>query len=302
LIEADPGEQLGSLKDDDIIELYKAHGAVLFRGFERDLDAFAAFADRFCATSVQNDSRNRAILDTSRNIQSVDRGRGAFPLHPELSREPWKPDVCLFYCVQPPSTGGRTTICDGVKVAELLPAGLRSKMAERRLVYIQRARPAVLEYWFGNPDPSDLELANPPDGCPYSFERVGSEVARLFSRPFLHHPMFSEGVAFGNFLLFARHGGVTGFPLLDDRTPVPDSWAEEIQRVSGELMSEVAWREGDLLMLDNTRFMHGRTAIVDEEERSIASHFGYLRFARPDPEEPPNALWRRPGFRPPPAL
>jgi hypothetical protein len=52
-------------------------------------------------------------------------------------------------------------------------------------------------------------------------------------------------------------------------------------------------------MLDNTRFMHGRTAILDARERLIATFFGYLSFAIPDPEEPPNAPWRQSNFRPP---
>ena len=61
----------------------------------------------------------------------------------------------------------------------------------------------------------------------------------------------------------------------------------------------IEWRKGDVLMLDNTRFMHGRTAIRDPGKRRIATYFGYLRFARPDPEEPPNAVWRREDFLPP---
>jgi hypothetical protein len=302
LIEADSGENLAALDDSAIIDLYMDHGALLFRGFERDLDAFAVFAERFCATSVQNDSRNRSILDTGRQIQSVNRGREPFPLHPELSREPWKPDVCFFYCIQPPSKGGQTTICDGVKIVERLPADLRDEMARYRLVYIQRASPPVLEYWFGTADPSDADLAEPISDCPYSFERIGDRIARIFTRPFLHRPMFNDGLAFGNFLLFARSQGVTGFPLLEDRTPVPEPWFREVKRVSIDLTAEVGWQEGDLLMLDNTRFMHGRTSVMDEDERSIASHFGYLSFALPSDEEPANPIWRRPGFRPPPAI
>jgi hypothetical protein len=53
-------------------------------------------------------------------------------------------------------------------------------------------------------------------------------------------------------------------------------------------------------MLDNTRFMHGRTAIADPGERLIATYFGYLNFAIPDPEEPADPIWRREVFIPPP--
>jgi hypothetical protein len=52
-------------------------------------------------------------------------------------------------------------------------------------------------------------------------------------------------------------------------------------------------------MIDNSRFMHGRTAVLYPEARLIASYFGYLRFAAPDPEEPADPPWRRGPFNPP---
>jgi len=112
--------------------------------------------------------------------------------------------------------------------------------------------------------------------------------------------MFTEGPAFGNFLLFARFNNKRiGYPLLDDGNAVPDSWLEAIRDTGETLKAEVAWRPGDVLMLDNTRFMHGRTAITDPGERLIATFFGYLGFALPDPEEPPDPIWRRTDFCPP---
>jgi hypothetical protein len=112
--------------------------------------------------------------------------------------------------------------------------------------------------------------------------------------------MFSSQLAFANFLLFARFKqNRRDFPLLDDGEPVPEPWLQAIKATADRLTTPVVWQRGDLLMLDNTRFMHGRTAITDVRERLIATFFGYLDFAIPDPEEPPNALWRQGNFRPP---
>jgi hypothetical protein len=61
----------------------------------------------------------------------------------------------------------------------------------------------------------------------------------------------------------------------------------------------VQWQRGDLLMLDNSRFMHGRTAVVPDDVRLIASFFGYLKNAPRNPEEPVDPPWRRTEFRPP---
>ena len=285
---------------DTIIALYKLHGALLLRGFATDLDRFRAFAELHCATSTFNDSRGRTVLDEAHNIQSVNRGIAPFPLHPELSREPWKPDACFFACIAPPASGGATTLCDGVAIVRALPAEVRRALEGRRLLYVQPAVTEELDYWLGNSRPGDSELANPPAGSPYSFRRAQGMIVRAFSRPALHRPMFADDPAFGNFLFFARYlQGVRGFPSFEDGSIVPDALLAAVKSVADRLTAAIAWRKGDLLMLDNTRFMHGRTAVEDAEARLIASYFGYLRFAIPDAEEPPDPPWRRGAFRPP---
>ena len=300
-VDADPGEALEALDRDGLRALYESHGALLLRGFASDLDAFGHFAREFCPVSVHNDSGNRALIGDQGEIQTVNLGTRQFPLHPELSREPWKPDSCFFYCLTPPSRGGATTICDGVAIVRDLPSALREQMAERRIKYIMLAGPPLLDYWLGTREPDDRQLSDPPPHCPYRFKRVGGQVARLFTRPLLHRPMFAQDLAFGNFLLFARYlRGVKTFPLLDDGSTVPDDWVEAVKRASDPLTVPIEWQAGDLLILDNSRFMHGRTAIVEGDGRLIATYFGYLDDAPRNPEEPADPIWRRPGFIPPP--
>lgn len=285
---------------DLVVAQYKTHGAVLLRGFATDLERFRRFAEQFCVSSTFNDSRGREILDAAHNIQSVNRGVAAFPLHPELSREPWKPDACFFGCLTPPREQGATTICDGVALVRDFPAEVRAQFEGRRLLYLQPAIPEELAYWLGTPTPTDRQLAAPPPQSPYFFGRSGTTVVRGFARPALHRPMFAEGPAFGNFLLFGRYlRGIRDFPLFEDGSIVPDALLERVRAVADRLTVPIAWQRGDLLMLDNTRFMHGRTAVIDPERRLIASYFGYLRFAKPDPEEPLDPPWRRGPFRPP---
>lgn len=300
MIEARDAEPLSSVDQDRIEELFKEHGALLFRGFSSDLDQFQQFAQAFCPVAVFNESRNRARLGEKQDVQSVNLGTKPFPLHPELSREPWKPDCAFFHCLTPPSHGGATTICDGVEIVRQLPSDVRHAMSGRRLKYIQPTNPAILDYWLGTPNPFESELANPPSRCPYSFERISGQIFRTFTRPLLHQPMFTDEPAFGNFLLFARYlRGVRNFPLLDDGSVVPGEWVEAVKKASDPLTVAMDWRKGDLLMLDNSRFMHGRTEVAVNDARLIATYFGYLRFAPINPEEPEDPIWRKPGFVPP---
>ena len=295
------GEGLTAVDPALVEAAYKAHGALLLRGFGADLEAFRRFARAHCPTAVINETPGRAVLDAAHSVQGVDGGTNAFALHPELAREPWKPDAALFGCLSPPGAGGETTLCDGIALAAALPDAVRQGLEGRRLVYVMGVWPELLRFWLGTDTPDDALLANPPRAVPYRFWRLpDGRIAREFSRPALHRPMFADGPAFGNFLLFARfNNGRGNFPLLDDLTPVPEDWLQAIRATGEALTAEVRWQTGDVLMLDNTRFLHGRRAIVDAAERTIATFFGYLRYAAPDAEEMPDAPWRRADFRPP---
>ena len=301
LVEPDIETALAQLNSDEIATLYKTHGGLLLRGFGSDLDAFHAFAKRFSSTAVVNESPGRTVLDPAKSLYTVDGGTNAFALHPELSREPWKPDLAMFGCLSAPGTGGQTLVCDGIALAQALPKEVRRGLEGRRLIYLKGCWPELLEFWLGTANPDDALLQNPPPRCPYKFMRLSDgRIARYFSRAALHKPMFAEELAFGNFLLFARFNNGRGdFPLLDDMRPVPEAWLQAIKAAGDRLAYAVEWQPGDVVMLDNTRFLHGRTAITDPVERRIATYFGYLDNAAPDPEEPVDAIWRRADFDPP---
>ncbi len=301
LVEPEAETGMAQLDTEQITALYKAHGGLLLRGFGADLDAFHAFAKRFSSTAVVNESPGRTVLDPGKSLYTVDGGTNAFALHPELSREPWKPDLAMFGCLSAPGAGGQTLVCDGIALAKALPAEVRRGLEGRRLVYLKGVWPELLQFWLGSATPDSSQLRNPPVHCPYQFlQDSNGLIARCFSRPALHKPMFAEEQAFGNFLLFARFNNGRGdYPLLDDMRPVPEAWLQAIKATGDQLSYAIEWQQGDVVMLDNTRFLHGRTAITDPAERKIATYFGYLDFAIPDPEEPVNAIWRRADFDPP---
>jgi alpha-ketoglutarate-dependent taurine dioxygenase len=298
---ASKGEGPQDIPEAVFVDAYKTYGAILLRGYDVDLDSFRALTERYCVASVHNESSGREVIDGEHGIQSVDLGASAFPLHPELSREVWKPDVCFFWCLSPPSNGGETTVCDGVEIVRQLPPAVRGAFENRRLRYTMRAKPEQCEFWLGESTPSDDMLANPPAACPYKFERVRDVgLLRYFTRPALHKPMFTHERAFGNFLMFGRYlRGTNHFPTFENMEPVSDALLGEVKAVSDRLTAPIRWSAGDIVVLDNSRFMHGRTAIRDVAERRIATYFGFLRFAAPDPEEGPDPPWRKPGFRPP---
>ena len=292
-------QALSTLSIAELIAAYKRYGAVLLRGFEVDLSEFRDLTKNLCVGSVFNESPGRLVIDREQNIQTVNLGYEAFPLHPEISREPWKPDICFFWCIKSPSKGGETTVCDGVEIVRRLPPAVKNAFSRRQLRYQQQATAAEIAFWLGSHEPDAATIANPPLHCPYSFERIDGEIHRYFLMPALHKAMFSDEPAFGNFLFFGRYfNRQRFFPTFENGEFVPDALLDEVRAISDQSESPVVWQPGDIVILDNTRFMHGRRAILDLDERHIATFFGYVHFAVVEDRER-HFPWRVAAFKPP---
>ena len=158
----------------------------------------------------------------------------------------------------------------------------------------------MLRYWLGTETPSDELLESPPPTCPYWFRRARGQILRGFNRPVLEETIFQKRPAFANFLLFARdYLRMPQVPLLDDGSVFPDEWLDVIRSTARRLTYAHQWQQGDVLIADNSRFMHGRRAIADPGERQIATFFGYLKGIGRRPGEPEDPPWRRETFVPP---
>jgi alpha-ketoglutarate-dependent taurine dioxygenase len=271
---------LGALDRRAVEAAFRRHGALLLRGFRLELDAFSAFTRQFCGRFVRNESGRRAQVSTDGTTQTVNIGRQAFPLHPELSRVPWRPDIAWFACASPPSHGGETLLCDGVAMVARLDPGIRAAVEGRGLLYREETPPAAFAELLGVSDPSPALLERLSQTSPFRFERHRGRIFRSFVRPFLHRPLFTDDLCFGNFLLFARYMlNARGYPTFEDGSMIPDALCEAFARVAAELTVAHRWQAGDILMVDNSRFMHGRNEVTDLEERVIWTQFGYARFA-----------------------
>ena len=146
------GETLLDIDQDLIEAAYKKYGALLFRGYALDMDFFSALSGQFCTHAIFNEIGGRDIVNDARVIQTVNRGSRPFLLHPELSREPWRPDVCWFGCITPPTSRGQTTICDGTKLVRKMLKRLRKLLDRRSQQYRRVAAEDELKYWLNTED------------------------------------------------------------------------------------------------------------------------------------------------------
>ncbi len=307
------GQLLADLDTGSIIRHLRQSGLVLLRGFDINLANFEAITVRFC-DRFHNIGTRRSLETSGSDGYTSEVSRKNFNLfsHSEGAYRPWPPppELCFFNCVQPPgSTGGETMLVDGVDFLEKLPGGLRERFDQQGIIYEARWDKERWHTEFAVNCPEELHalLIDHPQ-CEYQFDgdaiQVRCHVAAI-QTSLGGVPAFANGLlAHLPQISHPRWRGVSVYSKCTNRVFFGDG--EEIQEavihglidIQDEIALNHGWMIDDLLIFDNTRFMHGRRKITNIGERKIGTHFGFVRFALPDPEEGANPIWRRAGFRP----
>lgn len=261
-------------------KLLAEHGVILFRDFNIDTARYSEFTHSICQKVTLDPAREFV----SSNAQLVDSGLDSIPLHCENGLTPFLPDLLLFYCDIPASAGSETTFCDGEVVWNHLSEETKKYFNEHQF-YFSRTIPKVLweKYMFNEfniKDPSQVttdflhRIASMFPQHQLQLLADGSLHANL-NIPLVHTSKFSDKPAFANSLIGPSYNYQKPTAMDETSNPIPQAFYDEFQAVSDTLTEEVAWKKNDLLIIDNTRFMHGRRKIVDSNRKIYAS-MGYL--------------------------
>ena len=275
-----PSARIEQLDPDIVIDWIKTYGGILLRGFRFRLSSFERLTSQMCVDFLFNESPGRETVSIENRIQSVDLGPAPFALHAEMARVPWRPDLAIFACFSAPSMKGETLACDGIKLADSLPGETREFLRGRDFRYMQEASAEFCEKWLGKANPSEEELQTLAANTPYQFFMQNQKIYYYFLAPVFEQPLTGGREAFSNFLLFTRDMHKTKtFPTFSDGEEISDDLCDEIREIAKGCTTEVRWQRHDIVILDNSRFMHGRNEVLIASERQIWTRFGYAAFA-----------------------
>ncbi|MCG8424231.1 MAG: TauD/TfdA family dioxygenase [Proteobacteria bacterium] len=291
LIESTGGSTIDDIDPGWIMEELTARGVVLFRGFGLDINGFAEQTRRFIRDFIVHGAEVRHRVSEHSATQTVTGGNNAICLHRELHFSPFSPQILWFYCETAPRRGGQTTVGDGVSFLDRLSRKARGELERRRLKYSNVWSLSTWQSYFPDRSREEVMRMLPELGMSgrfeedlsLSFEYLASAVALsrckrpAFANSIDVHRQYLQNV--GAFQPAGddrvRHGIAW-----EDGSPLSDDLFDEIHRIGLEHEREVDWRDGDLIMVDNTRIMHGRRAFPEGEDRRV-----YLRMAMwPDGE------------------
>jgi alpha-ketoglutarate-dependent taurine dioxygenase len=291
MLQAGPTRRLAALDSRQILDALDAVGAVLLRGFDFGMDEFEDFTARFCDRFHEVGSRARLRREGDGYSSEVFRENFTLLAHSEGCYRPWPPppELCFFFCLTPPAApGGETSLVDGVQFAEHLPGHLRSRFLSVGVSYESHWEAERWRAEFQVADVHELDqLLRGLAGVRYTIE--DDRLQFLYSTEALK-PARSGDLAFANGLLahlpriahpnyssakvYAKGSNHVYF---GDGEELSDAVVNELIDVHDRLEHRHRWEARDLLLVDNTRFMHGRRMTAAPCERVLASRFGRIR-------------------------
>ena len=247
-------------------------GWALLRGFDVDMAAFSALTARVCRRITFDPARAMA----EDNTQKVDAGLGPIGLHIENGNTPVCPDVVLFYSARAAFEGSQTTICDGREVAARFDEDRRARWS--RPVTVRRRLPELLwKRYLANEHPAisrpeevreehilQFQAAIPNQS--FRLNEDGSLDYGLTISP-IRASSLSGGAGFANAILGPSHNYEPPSYAFADGEVVGADEIEELRAIAEDCTHEINWQDGDVAVIDNTRVMHGRRAIVDAERQ-----------------------------------
>lgn len=271
------GEPLSSLPPEHRVALVREHGAVLFRGFTVDTGAFRDLATQLGCNfyNMSLDPRIRELISSDGMVAGVIKGNRPLPLHMERGYSPLKPELVLFHVVKPSPVGGESLLCSGARVLEVMAPTLVKQLRTKRLKYQHTWEPEAWRGRYGN-TPAEVEKL---------FSRISGIVEFRFDGDLLHYTyvvsaivrsrLAGDGEAFCNNFLGAwliRNGPPETRPpqaydhavMFEDDEPITAELFEEVSAAVYQSTETHPIEAGDVVVLDNYRFMHGRKAFEGE--------------------------------------
>lgn len=246
-------------------------GALIFRGFADALEDFSELVTRHSARVTFDPARKTATRTTA----EIDAGRYAMGLHRENGNLPFNPDLQWFFCLQPADLGSQTTLCDGQRVLFEMSSGVRRAFERKQIRYarrlpwtnVRRFLSVELSLPEDEIDDTHLQYVNDHvEGQTYS--RLDDNlIASEFVTSAITTSVFSGRKAFCNSLLGPSINYEPPRITWADGEEIDFAVWDEVRDLTERYTYDIDWQAGDVVIIDNSRVMHGRRHLDDPSRR-----------------------------------
>ena len=218
-------------------------------------------------------SGRRRLLHPSRSIYSANGNTYEVPLHGELHYEYMNPPHLLwFFCEAGDGIYNTTTVCDGESLFNALSLADQETLLHQPLCY-ERYHTADFwktQYIVDTKEELEAYLISQNRSFKWFPE---DEIQTQFHSPAIRSRN-GRYVFINSLLSFAlrqieRPNESRARVCFADGSPLETDLVYRIANTSKALSKVVNWVKGDILILDNTRMIHGRTVVHPKDNRKL---------------------------------
>jgi hypothetical protein len=267
-----------------IRQILVEQGYVLLRNENYTLESFSSLMNQLCDQLTFDPAREYSSEET----QKVDAGTAAVGLHIENGNTPLPPGIVAFHSALSASRGSQTTLCDGALVYQAMSPSLRALFSQPMTV--SRHLPELL--WksyvakaLGIDEPTQVdrkELDHFIQILPGQSYRMADNgnIEYTLSFDAVRRDNLSSVSAFANAILGPSYNYELPTYRFSNGQLLSDSTLLELKDLCERYTEEIQWKNGDVAIIDNKRFLHGRREIlVPLTERKLYIGMGLgLRF------------------------
>ncbi|HIK19066.1 MAG TPA: TauD/TfdA family dioxygenase [Leptolyngbyaceae cyanobacterium M33_DOE_097] len=254
-----------SLNKESIINLFQSEGVLLFRGFETDIETFSKFTNQFSENFMDYAGGvfNRRTINGDSTVLSVNDFKHEIKLHGEMYYQKNIPLMLWFFCIHPPVQAGETIICDGKSFFAELSQPLKELFSQKKLKYRGFLDKETWKRQYKTDDLNILKQVCKSNDTQLQINQDES-INIQYICPAIRPNRSGEYLVFINSLLPAKSMAPSSISFEDD-SEIDDEIMIELNEIAEKITAEICWEKGDILMIDNTRIMHGRRAFSDDK-------------------------------------
>jgi Taurine catabolism dioxygenase TauD, TfdA family len=260
-----------SLPPAEVIDQFKSSGLLLFRGFGVSPEQMKSFSEQFSSGFTRD--QERPLVTPDGFVSLVEPEMDAIGPHCENGNTPFQPDAVWFCCGVPAARGGETLVWDGVQIWQDLRKELKQLFIVKRIKYVKTYLAEHWKHFLGaEATIADVkQVLDTLEGLSYQIHDDESVCLEYICSAVMK-TRYGQQDAFVNSLVIFRDK-----VMFEDGSEISDSVMDEIENLMDRLAEPICWKPGDLVMIDNSRFLHGRRAF-DDERRQIFALLSYLKF------------------------
>lgn len=275
-----------------ILGLLRQHGCLLFRANRAlTMNGFEQISNLVSQQFIKHAAKVRRKVSADGTIQTVTVGTKPIVLHAEMHFSPFSPKYLWLFCDVAPKFTGETTLCDGVVFFHHLSNQARTLLFENRLRYLNLWEAETWRSQFPEWTQEQVVQHFVQHGCTARFDQTGDlhfeTIKSAFTRTDGGEWAFANSIAvhrqyLNDLAAFQAEGQESRIRhriRFEDGREVPPWLFDEVDRLEQQLKQAVHWQDGDLLLLDNERVMHGRNPVDPQVPRQIL-----VRMAGPSPQ------------------